>query len=214
MSGAPELVIIGGGPAGMAAATAAATSGVATMLIEEQSAAGGKIHRTLPAGFTPRHASALLIIMIMAMAGAPEMERAPGKCPGLRFRHHPGRMSKLLLLLTVIRCGCPDGRSRARRTVAENTVIAEGGGRAADSRAVEVNGRIGERHRSIACETGGISGDKRILQADLGTEVSLDTGGGVAGKYRTASKRIGGDSAAKRGTETRRANSPSLAKIR
>jgi hypothetical protein len=62
--------------------------------------------------------------MIMAMAGAPEMERAPGKCPGLRFVIIPAGMSKLLLLLTVIRRGRTDGRCRACRA-AEDPVVPE-----------------------------------------------------------------------------------------
>src|ERR1700733_5193678 len=98
--------------------------------------------------------------------------------PEAPFRHHPGRcaagMSKVLLQLTVIRRGPTDGWSSTRRT-AQDPVVPERGSRAGNYRAVEVKRRIGERHRSIALQTGGISGDKRILQTDLGTQVSLDS---------------------------------------
>lgn len=51
MAGAPELLVIGAGPAGVGCATAAAAHGVDVVLVDENDAAGGQVYRDIPSSF-------------------------------------------------------------------------------------------------------------------------------------------------------------------
>lgn len=59
MSGEPELVVIGAGPAGIGAAVSAAAHGVGVALVDSNAAAGGQVYRALPPEFHVRDAAAL-----------------------------------------------------------------------------------------------------------------------------------------------------------
>ncbi len=53
MTGSPDLLVIGGGPAGVEAALAAASRGLAVTLVDEAHAAGGQVYRAPPDGVVP-----------------------------------------------------------------------------------------------------------------------------------------------------------------
>lgn len=58
MSGDPDLLVLGAGPAGTTAALAAASCGVDVLLVDEGADAGGQIYRPMPPGFRPTAAGA------------------------------------------------------------------------------------------------------------------------------------------------------------
>lgn len=59
MTGDPELVVIGAGPAGIGAAISAGTQGVDTLIVDEASCAGGQVYRALPSSFKTRDGAGL-----------------------------------------------------------------------------------------------------------------------------------------------------------
>lgn len=54
MGGAPDLLVLGAGPAGVGAALAGASNGLRTVLLDEAAEAGGQIYRALRPGLTRR----------------------------------------------------------------------------------------------------------------------------------------------------------------
>ncbi|MGN9767925.1 NAD(P)/FAD-dependent oxidoreductase [Micromonospora sp. SD12] len=70
---APDVVVVGAGPAGLAAAAVLGRHGAAVTVVDEQEQPGGQIYRQPPAGFTPPKAPAAAGRALLAGAAA-----APG----------------------------------------------------------------------------------------------------------------------------------------
>ncbi|MFG1780055.1 NAD(P)/FAD-dependent oxidoreductase [Micromonospora sp. NPDC049048] len=70
---APDVVVVGAGPAGLAAATTLGRHGATVTVVDEQEQPGGQIYRRPPAGFTPPAAPAAAGRALLAEATA-----APG----------------------------------------------------------------------------------------------------------------------------------------
>ncbi|MEV4466454.1 FAD-dependent oxidoreductase [Micromonospora echinofusca] len=70
---APDVVVVGAGPAGLAAAAVLGRHGAAVTVVDEQEQPGGQIYRRPPAGFTPPKAPAAAGRALLAEAAA-----APG----------------------------------------------------------------------------------------------------------------------------------------